>query len=180
MKYLKLFEAFESPLTDDQDDDLTEVFFEYVKSKRISSDMAEGYFQPGTDTFVKFLECLSDETEWFDYTQVDAVILALNDLIIEYDRIENEDDEFVDDDLEEETDGEINTLDPEDDTIEHGDFVDFKGHGHLYVVTILGDGYLVSDDPSQRYLGDNGDGFLIPLDTEFNILQKGQGDYGDD
>lgn len=57
--------------------------------------------------------------------------------------------------------------------IEPGDFVNFEKHGLLYVVSILGDGYLVSKDENQRYEGDNGDGFIIPLGEDGTIIEKG-------
>jgi len=60
-----------------------------------------------------------------------------------------------------------------DEDIEPGDYVSFKEHGPLYVVTVLGDGYLVTDDESQRYEGDNGDGYRIPLNSKGTILEKG-------
>ena len=47
--------------------------------------------------------------------------------------------------------------------IEPGDVVQFKKYGIVYVLTILGDGYLVSDDEGQRYMGDSADGYIIPL-----------------
>ena len=47
--------------------------------------------------------------------------------------------------------------------IEPGDVVQFKKYGIVYVLTILGDGYLVSDDEEQRFMGDSADGYIIPL-----------------
>lgn len=60
----------------------------------------------------------------------------------------------------------------EEEEINPGDYVNFKEHGLLYVVSFLGDGILVSDDESQRYEGDNGDGFIIPLDSEGTVIEK--------
>ena len=57
--------------------------------------------------------------------------------------------------------------------IEPGDYVSFEKHGLLYVVSIMGDGYLVSDDETERYKGDDGDGFIIPFTEEGNIIEKG-------
>lgn len=61
----------------------------------------------------------------------------------------------------------------DEDEIEPGDYVNFNRHGLLYVVSILGDGYLVSKDENQRYEGDNGDGFIIPFDSEGTVIEKG-------
>lgn len=61
----------------------------------------------------------------------------------------------------------------DEEEIEPGDFVNFGKHGLLYVVSILGDGYLVSKDEKQRYDGDNGDGFIIPFSEEGSIIEKG-------
>lgn len=61
----------------------------------------------------------------------------------------------------------------DEEEIEPGDYVSFEKHGLLYVVTILGDGYLVSKDESQRYKGDDGDGFIIPFSEEATVIEKG-------
>jgi len=63
----------------------------------------------------------------------------------------------------------------ENEDIGPGDLVHFKKYGTLYVVTITVDGYVVSDDEEQRYMGDNGDGFIIPLSAALDaqILEKG-------
>jgi len=68
------------------------------------------------------------------------------------------------------------------DDIEPGDAVDFKKYGPLYVISIMGDGYLVSDDSEQRYMGDDGDGYIIPLSSGKRalILDKGESDEEDD
>ena len=49
--------------------------------------------------------------------------------------------------------------------IEPGDAVQFKKYGVVYVLSVMGDGYLVSDDEEQRYEGDYGDGYIIPLSS---------------
>lgn len=61
----------------------------------------------------------------------------------------------------------------DEEEFESGDYVNFKDHGLLYVVTFLGDGILVSEDESQRYEGDNGNGFIIPSDSEGTVVEKG-------
>lgn len=81
----------------------------------------------------------------------DAVLSILIEMGFEFDNSEEE--------LEEE--------------IEPGDYVSFKEHGLLFVVSILGDGYLVSEEEEQRYAGDHGDGFVIPLSSEGTIIEKG-------
>jgi len=62
--------------------------------------------------------------------------------------------------------------------------VDFgEGFGKLYVVAILGDGYLVNEDEEQRFMGENGDGFIIPWSKvkDYNIIEKGEsGDWNFD
>ena len=37
MKHLKLFEAFQNELTEEQTEDLNEIFFEFVKDKKMDS-----------------------------------------------------------------------------------------------------------------------------------------------
>lgn len=66
-------------------------------------------------------------------------------------------------------------------SIEPGDAVDFKNYGLLYVITVLSDGFVVSDDEEQRYMGDEGDGYFIPLyaGEEAIMIDKGEDD-GDD
>jgi len=167
MKHLKLFEAFQNELTEDQSEDLNEIFFEFVKSKKLDPDDAKEYFTPGTQNFANFLQLLEDETTWFDYTQMDGVLLELSNLLIEYERIEAEEIEFEEAEAKE---------------IEEGDLVDFgEGFGKLYVVAILGDGYLVNQDEEQRFMGENGDGFIIPWSKvkDYNIIEKGES-HGDD
>ena len=169
MKHLKLFEAFQNELTEDQSEDLNEIFFEFVKSKKLDPDDAKEYFTPGTQNFANFLQLLEDETTWFDYTQMDGVLLELSNLLIEYERIETEEIEFEEAEAME---------------IEEGDLVDFgEGFGKLYVVAILGDGYLVNQDEEQRFMGENGDGFIIPWSKvkDYNIIEKGEsGDWNFD
>jgi hypothetical protein len=169
MKHLKLFEAFQNELTEKQTEDLNEIFFEFVKDKKMDFEEAQEYFTPGTQNFANFLQHLEDETTWFDYTQMDGVFLELSNLLIEYETIETEEDEFDEADAME---------------IEEGDFVDFvEGYGKVYVVAILDDGYLVSEDEEQRWMGEEGDGFIIPWSKvkDYNIIEKGEDhdDFGD-
>lgn len=49
--------------------------------------------------------------------------------------------------------------------IESGDVVQFSKYGVVYVLSVMGDGYLVSDDEEQRGQGDYGDGYIIPLSS---------------
>ena len=169
MKHLKLFEAFQNELTEKQTEDLNEIFFEFVKDKKMDFEEAQEYFTPGTQNFANFLQHLEDETTWFDYTQMDGVFLELSNLLIEYETIETEEGEFDEADAME---------------IEEGDFVDFvEGYGKVYVVAILDDGYLVSEDEEQRWMGEEGDGFIIPWSKvkDYNIIEKGEDhdDFGD-
>lgn len=169
MRHLKLFEDFQKKLTEDQIEDLNEIFFEFVKNKKLSWEEANKFFVPGTQNFANFLQLLEDETTWFDYTQMDGVLLELSNLLIEYERIETEEIEFEEAEAME---------------IEEGDLVDFgEGFGKLYVVAILGDGYLVNQDEEQRFMGENGDGFIIPWSKvkDYNIIEKGEsGDWNFD
>lgn len=67
--------------------------------------------------------------------------------------------------------------------IEEGDLVDFgEGFGKLYVVAILGDGYLVNQDEEQRFMGENGDGFIITWSKikDYNIIEKGESHEDDE
>ena len=113
MKYLKLFEDFEAKLDEEQEEDLNEVFFEYVRLEKLDAEEARRYLTDGTDHFVDFLNYLADETSWFDFTQVPAVKTELEDLLNEYERIENEKPEYDEEDHHD--DGDVATLDPEDD-----------------------------------------------------------------
>lgn len=145
---------------------MNEIFFEFVKNKNLSWEDANDFFVQGTQNFANFLLLLEDETTWFDYTQMDAVLSELSELLIEYERIETEEVEFEEAEAME---------------IEEGDLVDFgTGFGKLYVIAILGDGYLVNEDEEQRFMGEQGDGFIIPWSKvkDYNIIEKGG--HGDD
>lgn len=63
----------------------------------------------------------------------------------------------------------------ENEDIGPGDLVHFKKYGTLYVVTLTSDGYVVSEDEEQRYMGDEGEGHIIPLSAALDaqILEKG-------
>lgn len=175
MKYIKMFDSFENDLTEEQSDDLAEIFFDFIKRNKMGYKDAEDYFKPGTQEFADFLVYLEDETTWFDYRQIDDVMIEISNLILELSYQEDEDIEIDD----EEGDPDLDIIGD----IEAGDYVDFGKYGKLYVVTILGDGYLVSENETQRYLGDNGDGFIIPLSAgdKATIIEKGdEEDYDDD
>jgi mRNA-degrading endonuclease HigB of HigAB toxin-antitoxin module len=73
MKYLKVFENFNEGLSPDQEDDLTEIFYEIISKKNLSPEEAWEYFQPKSQTFADFLITLEQETDWFDYSQMDKV-----------------------------------------------------------------------------------------------------------
>ncbi len=81
----------------------------------------------------------------------------------------------VDDDGIHETDWETDAKED----IGSGDLVHFKKYGTLYVVTLTADGYVVSEDEDQRYMGDDGNGFIIPFSAALNsqILEKGDEGY---
>jgi len=65
-----------------------------------------------------------------------------------------------------------NDEDEDEEDFEPGDYIDFHKHGPLYIVTKLGNGYLVSKDEEQRYMGDSGDGFIIPYSSEGTIIER--------
>src|ERR1017187_1674256 len=73
MKYLKIFENFNEGLSSSQEDDLTEIFYEIINKKNLSPEGAWEYFQPKSQTFADFLVTLEEETDWFDYSQMDKV-----------------------------------------------------------------------------------------------------------
>ena len=66
MKHLKLFEAFQNELTEEQTEDLNEIFFEFVKDKKMDSEEAQEYFTPGTQNFANFLQLLEDEGDVYE------------------------------------------------------------------------------------------------------------------
>lgn len=73
-----MYEEFEEDyqgLPSEQEEDLFEIFHEWVDSKypEHSKDELIVMFKPGTDSFVQFLQELENETTWFDYTQVENI-----------------------------------------------------------------------------------------------------------
>lgn len=63
--------------------------------------------------------------------------------------------------------------------IEHGDLVQFKKYGTVYIVSIMDDGYLVSDDENQRFMDSDGDGHIIPLSAAKNAIMVEKADESD-
>lgn len=166
MKHLKLFESFQNQLTDDQIDELTEIVIDYVDYKKMNSEESQEYFKPGTQNFADFLKHLEDETDWFDYTQMDSLMDELSFIINELDAIEKEENEFDDSDSIE---------------IEEGDLVDFDFYGKVYIISIADYGYVVSREKEQ--VSDNGDNyFIIPYTKikDYNIIEKGYDDFDED
>lgn len=100
MKHLKLFENFEEykGLPSEQEEDLREIFWEFVTLKGFSKEEAEKYFDPKSQTFTDFLIKLENETDWFDYTQMNDIFQELSIYITEID--EDEDVDWADDDDE--------------------------------------------------------------------------------
>jgi hypothetical protein len=118
----------------------------------------EETFKEGSESFVKFLNKLDDEFDWFDYSMVPNIVDFLKEIIEE---------------------------NPWDlDTIEPGDLVDFgEGYGELYVLSYLGDGVLVTKEESERWLGEEGDGFILPNSVAEKgiVIEKGDlQDFEDD
>lgn len=101
MKRLKLFENFEREeykgLPSEQEEDLREIFWEFVTLKDFSKEEAEKYFDPKSQTFTDFLIKLENETDWFDYTQMNDIFQELSIYINEMDE---DDIEWADDDDE--------------------------------------------------------------------------------
>lgn len=100
MKYIKYFEGFNKILTLEQEEDLSEIFFEYIKDKKVNYEKAHFYFVPGSDRFAEFLKHLEDETEWFDYSQVDSILIEIESLLSDLEEFETSEDEFAEDDEE--------------------------------------------------------------------------------
>lgn len=111
MNYLRMYEEFDEEeyrgLPSDQEEDLREIFYEWIDMKFPDESKQEliELFQPETDNFVSFLQELEDQTEWFDYSQVDQIYqeisLYIDDLYVddvEWDDDQDEDDEDQDDD----------------------------------------------------------------------------------
>lgn len=80
MKYLESFDNFEEyiGLPSEQEEDLREIFYEFIINKDFNYQKASEYFQPGSETLADFLEQLEQETEWFDYTQMDALFQEIS------------------------------------------------------------------------------------------------------
>ena len=78
MNYLKMYEDFEEDyqgLPSEQEEDLFEIFHEWIDLKYPEHSKEEliEMFKPGTDSFVSFLQELESETRWFDYSQVEKI-----------------------------------------------------------------------------------------------------------
>jgi hypothetical protein len=93
MNYLKMYEDFEEDyqgLPSEQEEDLFEIFHEWIDLKYPEHSKEEliEMFKPGTDSFVRFLQELESETRWFDYSQVEKIYqeisLYIDDLYITY------------------------------------------------------------------------------------------------
>jgi hypothetical protein len=89
MKHIKLFEKFEKEeykgLPSEQEEELREIFWEFVTLKDLSKEEAEKYFDPKSQTFADFLIKLENETDWFDYTQMNDIFQELSIYISEMD-----------------------------------------------------------------------------------------------
>lgn len=147
MKYLKKFETYS----------VNEAKIDNVLAKEIAQDLFPQFVQRQKkgekitpDVFDKFIQ-----ERGLDTYSSDLILSELVDMGFDFD---------MDDSTWSQSDEE---------EIEAGDYVSFGKHGLLYVVSILGDGYLVSKDEDQRYEGDNGDGFIIPFSEEATIIEKG-------
>mgnify|MGYP001305518737 CR=1 FL=1 len=87
MRYLKLFENYEEykGLPSEQEEDLREIFWDFVTLKNMSKDEVEEYFNPKSETFADFLMKLERETDWFDWTQMDDIFQEISVYISEID-----------------------------------------------------------------------------------------------
>jgi len=139
-----------SGLTLSQEEDVEIFLNKYYDFYDNSKQDMEETFKEGTESFVKFLNKLDDEFDWFDYSMVPNIVDFLKEMI------------------------EDNPWDFE--TIEEGDLVDFgEGYGELYVLSYLENGILVTKEKSERWLGEDGDGFIIPdsVAERGKVIEKG-------
>jgi len=121
MKHLKRFESFEDnipvakfQLEEDQVDDLHEQFERFVEDMEVDRKEAISYEElldiflvddngEISDDFVKFLDYLESNTDWFDFKMMDKVKNDLEIILsnMEYDYEEEEEEtEFAQDDAE--------------------------------------------------------------------------------
>lgn len=161
LNYQRFLESTIAPsgLTIEQEDDLEVLLTKYYDFFDQPKQTMEETFKEGTDSFVKFLNLLDEEFDWFDYSMVPNIVEFINELIED---------------------------NPHDyDTIEEGDLVDFgEGYGELYVLSYLENGLLVTKEESERWLGEEGDGFIIPdsVAEGGKVIEKGHiiNDFGSD
>lgn len=60
-------------LPSNQEEDLREIFYEFVKVNSMSYQECVDYFKPGTKDFASFLLILEKNTDWFDYRQMEGL-----------------------------------------------------------------------------------------------------------
>lgn len=70
-------------LPSDQEEEFYNIFFNYINANSMDYNTAFNHFQPGTDTLVEFLTLLENETEWFNYTQMDEIFQELSLYLIQ-------------------------------------------------------------------------------------------------
>ena len=77
-----------------QEKDLYKLFLDIVDTKEYSIEECMEYFKPGTDSFTNFLLLLEYKTSWFDYTQVEDIVLDIDCYI---DMLREDESEFYED-----------------------------------------------------------------------------------
>ncbi len=95
MRYIKLYENFQQKeymgLDPEQEEDLRVVFWEIVTNNDLDYKSAMEYFKPDSQTFANFLKELEQETNWFDYTQMELVFEDISIYLMELEQDEDSD-----------------------------------------------------------------------------------------
>jgi len=81
MENVKLYKGLPS----DEEEQLYQLFSKIVYLNNLNYDSANEYFKPGKETFAYFLELLEQETEWFNYRQMDEIFDELSFYILDLD-----------------------------------------------------------------------------------------------
>lgn len=174
--YNESLEITDSGLTIQQSNELEDYMFTYngFDKTDLSDEEVEqlkAKFHPKSQSFADFLVDIDDEFDWFDYSMTPNIIDFIHDLISDY----------------YETPNVQHTRYQQEEEFQIGDYVDFGSWGKVYVLSFLEDGILVTKNKEDRYLGEEGDGFIIPDNKidKHEVIEKGnplwkQNDYEDD
>ena len=142
-------ESTENDLTIAQQNELEEYLYSHCgfdKEDMDESDIArlKAKYDPSSKEFSKFLEDIDSNFDWFSYRMVPKLIEVINEIIEDYYVSPNwnkQEEEYI---------------------YDIGDLVDFGKWGRVYVLAFLGDGILVTKNKEDRFLGEEGNGFIIP------------------